>query len=684
MTTRELCAPARQRRSLAPSSTRAARPRRCWAGSWWVFVIPPFVGIYLALAAGNPGAPAADVAPAIGVAPAAAVAPAVDVTPDGATRRQRPLRDKDMQAFAAGIEDAWAGRAVDISALPASLAERGQAVYVAFRSGGKIRYDLWRYPKDGDAPSTMWSVLHAALEDGRERLGGDVSAIDRIEIALTHSYRHYAYTEPQQRRLLLDQDLNGAPRHAGVRGLLVEHGPKRAARSPTWFIAQNRRVAKEIELIRNSWKLDKEAFATARFTTFEADQVLVRLDARPIDATVMFRGNRIVDSEAVTPASTDLLVRGMATWMLNNVHDDGRLTYEYYPSPDKENPSNNMIRQWMATTALIRWASDRGDRAVFELAGRNIAYNLRQYFHYERKGNVVVVDDESPVPADALGVIEFRGKTKLGGVALAGLAMWLHPDRQQWRREIDSLKRMVDHLWNKDGSFKSFYKGSTAEFQNFYPGEALLWWATMYGETKDPELLRKYKLSFAYYRRWHLDPSNRNPAFVPWHIQAHFAMWQALGADEAELKRKLATFCFEMASWLIDTMEQWQPDEVAHDDERGRFYAPSRRYGVPHASSTGVYLEGLIDAWQLARALGEHARADRYRISLLRGIRSIMQLQFVDDVDMYYVRSSKSVVGGIRTTVYDNRIRCDNVQHPMMAIIKVLRMFEASDYADAN
>jgi hypothetical protein len=97
-----------------------------------------------------------------------------------------------------------------------------------------------------------------------------------------------------------------------------------------------------------------------------------------------------------------------------------------------------------------------------------------------------------------------------------------------------------------------------------------------------------------------------------------------------------------------------------------------------------VYLEGLIDAWQLARDLGDTERREHYRLSLLRGIREMMQLQFVDDVDMFYVKDRKYVEGGIRTTLFDNRIRCDNVQHPMMGIIKVLRMFGANEYANAQ
>jgi hypothetical protein len=609
-----------------------------------------------------------------------------DIAPQADTVSQQPLADSDMDAFAAAMAKVWAGEAVDRNTLPARMAEPGQAVYVAFRSGGKRLYQLWRFPKDVASGGTMWDVLLQAVEDGRRGLGDDLDKVDRLEIALTHSYRQLDYNDKEQRRLLIDEDTHEVPYHMGVRGLQIEHGDKRKIFSPTWFVASNRRVGKQLKLVREEWKLDDTAWGTAIFSTFEADQVLVRLDKRPVEAVVMFRGNRVVDISEVTQASTEAVAQGMVNWLINNVHEDGRLTYHYFPSPEEEDTNNNMIRQWMATNALIRWAHDRKDQAVFDLAAKNIDYNVAHFFHYERNRERVQVPEGEPVPSDVLGVINEKGKVKLGAVALAGMALWLHPEREKWQQEVTALQHMVDHLWNEDGSFRSFYAGSDKEFFNFYPGEAMLWWATIYAETKDPELLRKYKKSFEYFRKWHLEPQNRNPAFVPWHLQADYVMWTALGEDEAQFKQELVVFMFEIATWLVDNMQQWEAGEWLYPDEKGQFYAPEQKWGVPHASSTGVYLEGLIDAWQLARDLGEDEKRDFYRISMLRGIRSMMQLQFVDDVDMYYTNTSKReyVEGGIRTNIFDNRIRCDNVQHPLMGIIKIVRMFEKDDYVGAE
>ena len=118
-------------------------------------------------------------------------------------------------------------------------------------------------------------------------------------------------------------------------------------------------------------------------------------------------------------------------------------------------------------------------------------------------------------------------------------------------------------------------------------------------------------------------------------------------------------------------MQQWGDPLAA--DLWGRFYNPDRPdFGPPHASSTGVYMEGLADAWRLARMLREDSRAEAYAQSLRRGLRSVAQLQFREpDVDGFYVSQRSAVTGGMRTETYNNEIRVDNVQHCLMALLKL-------------
>lgn len=554
------------------------------------------------------------------------------------------LTADDMPAVAEFVDKVWNQEPFAGGGLPDRFSDTSSGVYVAVRRRGERRYHTWRF--DG----TVRDSLEAALGSARDNRNDRGGVIDSVEIVIPHSFREVSWRD--DRREIV------ANIHRGVRGIEMRFGEKRKIYSPTYLLASNRKTGKQIATAAEEWGLTGEGLEEIQFRTFEAEQILVDLDAGPPTATLMERGNVYVPAEDVTRENTKRLIDLQSKWLVNNVHADGRMTYLYWPSTGTEAPSsrNNMIRQWMATVALGRIAA-RDDPATWDIVERNIDYNLSRFYRLE----------------GGLGMIEWNGKVKLGALALAAYAIVNHPKRAQWRAEEAAIRRTIDELWRPDGRFESFFKKppNTREQQNFYPGEALLLWADLYEKERDEKLLDRFMKSFEYYREWHLEPLHRDPSFIPWHTQAYYQVWK-ITRDE-----RLADFIFEMNDWLVP-IQQW--DDVRYRDAQGRFYATGSRYGPPHASSTGVYMEGLVDAWELARELGDGARAETYRVALARGLRSVMQLQFVDDIDMFYVSKRGPVLGGLRTTVYDNAIRCDNVQHSLMANLKIFERFAPEDY----
>ena len=77
-----------------------------------------------------------------------------------------------------------------------------------------------------------------------------------------------------------------------------------------------------------------------------------------------------------------------------------------------------------------------------------------------------------------------------------------------------------------------------------------------------------------------------------------------------------------------------------------------------------------MDALFLARKIGDNARAASYKQAIERGIRSLAQLQYHDNLDTYYVSRKERVIGAIRTESANNEIRIDNLQHGLMALLK--------------
>jgi hypothetical protein len=359
----------------------------------------------------------------------------------------------------------------------------------------------------------------------------------------------------------------------------------------------------------------------------------------------LHRGQRLVRQEDISRASVQAMADGMLGWLAGQVGVDGCTTYKYWPSSGVYATSNNMIRQFMGTAALALGVAG-------EVADRNAAYNFGQFYRDE----------------GAFSIIDEAGKVKLGAAAVALIALVnrgehaSHPARQ--------LLAFIEHMQNADGSFRTFLRPEGRnDCQNFYPGEAMLALARMHAVTGEPALLTRIERAFLYYRDWHR--AQRNPAFVPWHTMALCYLHQVTGRDEVR------DFVFEINDWLIgiQSVDPTQPDTV------GEFYDVTRaHFGPPHASSTGVYLEGLIDAWSLAKRLGD-ARADTYRRAILRGLRSLRQLQYRNDDAMFYIRHKARVRGAVRTSTHNNEVRIDNVQHGLMAIWHILDRFGDADWA---
>jgi len=524
--------------------------------------------------------------------------------------------------------------APDPATLPNALTSRAP-VYVALRSSGELK-------------GSAWAAEHSIIENLRrataialdEVAPEDVDAIDAIEVCLTYDYKLVA---------VLTGVRPPDNKDAGILGIQLSRGTTIRRYAPTELLARNMSFQKATAEAREA--LPPDASGPEAIKTFAAHQILI--DVANASSVQLFRGNVLIPFEAVTKDSVRALGNSIAGWMQANSEKDGNFRYKYWPSRGEYSDASNTIRRLLGTVAVQRWASVANNPDLDSLAARNLDATLAS--HYRLENNLGCIYDGEAV--------------KLGAVGLALLAIVESPNRQNFADHEAALKRTLDHLWNKDtGAFRTFLvPADRNDNQNFYPGEALLAWGALFAESNDAALRDKIMKSFAYYRDWHR--KNRNPAFVPWHTQAYALVWQKTRDDA------LRDFIFEMNDWLVTT-QQW--DNAPYPDMKGRFYAPDfPGYGPPHASSTGVYMEGLVAAHQVATGAGDAARAETYRLAMLRGLRSIMQLQFADAVDMYYVSRRDIVAGGIRTTEYNNELRVDNAAHNLLAIAGICSQLPA-------
>ena len=434
--------------------------------------------------------------------------------------------------------------------------------------------------------------------------------------------------------------------HAGMVGF-TSVGPERELLryiSPLEILAVNQSGDTE----RLKPLLNLEGAQTVEVVT--GQQLWVRLGA-DAKAYPLIRGSLGIQTAEITRQKLEEAATLAEGWLLENIQDTGRLVYRFHPSTCQEERTNNMIRQWMATLVLAEIAQERPeDTHLAEKVSQNIGYNLKHYYREDQ----------------LFGLIEYSEKVKLGAAALAALTLSKAPQPQQWSRQLEALDRTVSHLWNNDGSFRTFYRPRERnDNQNFYPGEALLYWTYKYANDPNPFLLNRIWKSIEYYQAWHAE--NLNPAFVPWHTMAYAQLW------EVEPDERLIHYIFAMNDWLLQM--QQQADEVIYPDMAGRFYAPGKGWGIPHVSSTAVYLEGLAAALGIAKQRKDAERVERYSQALREGLRNLLQLQYNHPAELYYMAEGcrRSVLGGFRTAVYDSEIRCDNVQHALQAIRAALK-----------
>lgn len=434
--------------------------------------------------------------------------------------------------------------------------------------------------------------------------------------------------------------------HMGLASLRLSFNGESERTAAGRLLAENRSFMRALERFCEKRGLDVPLFwaggGTAEITMMETWRLRLGPEPRVMK---LFRGGLLVRPEEVTPDLLRTMAADLGGWLVRNTGADGTLPYKWWPSRGAEATGDNSLRRFMATMWLNRWAHFTGEPEARAAADRNLRRNLRVHFVEDR----------------GMGFVDDGGKTKLGGTAFAATTIRESPLREELAETLARLDAGILFLWQPDGSFRTFHRPAERnDNQNFYPGEALTYWAVLFRETREAALHDRALKSLAWYKDWHL--ANRNPAFVPWHTQAAAAFFEMSG--EAWLR----DWCFQMNDWLLSM----QQTEVTHPDLLGRFYDPKRpEYGVPHASSTGVYLEGLADAFKLAEAAGDRARREAYGRAIRLGLRSIRQLQFLAE-DMAPYRHHGRLAGGVRTEVYDNGLRVDNVQHALGACLKLL------------
>ena len=256
--------------------------------------------------------------------------------------------------------------------------------------------------------------------------------------------------------------------------------------------------------------------------------------------------------------------------------------------------------------------------------------------------------------------VDWGGKMKVGTVALAILGMvryWEASDNDKYNIYVEKYANYIVSQQRDDGAFAGIY-GEKKE-SRYYSGEAFFALALAYDMLDKKAYLEAMEDALDYY--WSEDYDYTDAAFIPW-ASSGCAKWYELTDD-----LKFRDFCFNMTDTQISRQSLIHELDGLGNDLYGNILDPS--------VNTGVYLEGIGDAYRIAKSSYDSERTANYYTCLKAGIEWVLKVQFRKKSQLACPNRG---FGGFHrgfevSDAYD--VRIDNVQHAISAILRVLREF---------
>lgn len=325
------------------------------------------------------------------------------------------------------------------------------------------------------------------------------------------------------------------------------------------------------------------------------------------------------------------------SWFLHNIDQKKKiLEYEYDPDTDQYSDDNNHVRQlatlWsMTETNKLLGADQELDSLIFN--------TINYYLYYTE------CDQNSCY-------LKINNKAKLAYNAFLLLALQNTPDYPNSANWQGKLGRAILKQQQNNGSYNTYFDSDKNSGTDYYPGEAMLALIKYYRLTDEPAYLQSVNSAFYYYRDYWR--KNKNSPFIPWHSQADYLLYLET-KDPA-----VADFVFEISDWLIANR---QVLNSANPQYIGGFPKPTPKI------TTAVDLEGLLDAYQLAKLVNDQEHIAKYQKSVDLGINFLLKLQYTPDLDLQPINPGRAY-GGFRQSLTNNDQRIDYSQHAVMALIK--------------
>lgn len=496
-------------------------------------------------------------------------------------------------------------------------------LFVSVYFAGQVRGCIGAYLSAGDLDTELRKAAQAALADDRFRpQSGPMGPAElAVKVSILYAPVELGAISPEEAAKQV---------RIGQQALMAYQGQRSAIMLPEVVAEEGMTPEGFVKSVLHKGGLTQPPY---RWTCFDATAWLADAD-----------GPRRMDGAfpAAEPVELPLEQRlrrmgGLFVGYLQRHHrDDGRLLGEYAPFSDTAKEGQDLPRLAHGGWVLARAARVTGDEALAKVARATVGHVL------------------SRARPDEYGRLWLGERTlaSIAEVAFLLLAIAELPDEADLQR---AAPQWATTLWTSIDSHGRFathrLPASSAEaYQDYFPGQALLALGraaqqelTQVDEERLSRALSYYRHRFRYKRDW---------GQVCWLPQALAAWWW---------KRRdpvFAELAFEIVDWALP-----------YQQEKTGGFINDHQPDAP-GYTTVLYLEAIAAALRVAQAMGDDARAERYRAACENGWRFMDRIVY-QERDAAILPNIEWALGGVRISPINGTVRTDFVQHALNAVMEL-------------
>jgi hypothetical protein len=370
------------------------------------------------------------------------------------------------------------------------------------------------------------------------------------------------------------------------------------------------------------------------------------------ELTELYRGHRMWPT--LTRDQLMQSAQGAGRYLTDSIMGSGMFVYKYLPKTHQRSADYNMVRHAGTMYSMLDLYATTKDKRLFNtanIAAKRLASHIQPYGPAEEGAKTLL----------------YKGKMKLGGVALAAVGLVEHvkvSGKDEHRDTAIALGEYIRINQKEDGSFvhTRLSDGTDNGFvSEYYPGEAIL--ALMRIYSIDPQ------------DKW-LDVAERNATYLITIRDLGKATedlihdhWLLYGINELYRKRPKPIYMTH-AMRIVEAISMSQVLEARDLDHLGCFN------DRPESTPTATRSEGLLAAYNLAKDHGHEAEAKAMLPVIIRAIQFELQNQYYIENAMYALRPD-ICLGAFRKHLTSYTIRIDYVQHNLTAVLALYRLMEA-------